>query len=120
MKIRIALVLAAALLTASPGVMGSSTIQTQNKGAANIELKAGQRGSVFFPHRRHQQKLGDCKICHSVFPQTPGVIAKQKQEGKLKKKYVMTRLCIKCHRQKKRAGVKAGPTVCSKCHVKKK
>ena len=90
----------------------------ENKGAENIDLKAGSRGNVFFPHRRHQNKLGDCRICHSVFPQKAGSIAELKAEGKLKQKYVMNKLCTKCHKEKKKAGQPSGPTTCSKCHIK--
>ena len=30
----------------------------------------------------------------------------------------MNKICIKCHKLKKKAGEKAGPTKCSQCHVK--
>ena len=100
------------------GAAVASSVTTQNKGAENIEIPGGKRGDVHFPHRRHQEKLGDCQICHSVFPQNPGIIEKLKSEGKLKKKYVMNKLCTKCHKEKKKAGQKAGPTTCSKCHTK--
>jgi hypothetical protein len=36
----------------------------------------------------------------------------------LKKKHIMNILCTKCHRQKKKEGLKTGPTTCSKCHIK--
>jgi hypothetical protein len=100
------------------GAAVASSMATQNKGAENIEIPGGKRGNVHFPHRRHQENLSDCQICHSVFPQHPGIIEKLKTEGKLKKKYVMNKLCTKCHKEKKRAGQKAGPTTCSKCHIK--
>jgi hypothetical protein len=90
----------------------------ENKGAEKIELYGGTRGNVPFPHRRHQEKLGDCQICHSVFPQQAGIIETLKADGKLKQKYVMNKLCTKCHRKKKRAGQAAGPTTCTKCHIK--
>jgi hypothetical protein len=89
-----------------------------NKGAERIELNGGQRGNVSFPHRQHQNNLGDCKICHSVFPQKAGIIAELKAEGKLKQKHVMNKLCTKCHKEKKKAGQPSGPTTCSKCHIK--
>jgi hypothetical protein len=41
-----------------------------------------------------------------------------KAEGTLKKKYVMNKLCTKCHKEKKNAGQKSGPTTCTKCHIK--
>ncbi len=100
------------------GVMAASSMATQNKGAENIELEGGKRGNVHFPHRQHQAQLKDCKICHTVFPQKAGSIKALKAEGKLKKKYVMNKLCTKCHKAKKRAGQKSGPTKCKKCHIK--
>jgi hypothetical protein len=115
MKIRILLLLCVGILMVAAG-----SITTENKGAAEIKLPGGKRGLVPFPHRRHQDKLKDCEICHSVFPQKAGIIKELKAQGKLKKKHVMNKLCNKCHRQKKREGLKAGPTTCKKCHIKEK
>jgi hypothetical protein len=83
-----------------------------------MDLNGGQRGNVPFPHHQHQEKLGDCNICHSMFPQKSGGIAELQAEGKLKKKYVMNKLCTKCHKENKKSGQKSGPTTCKKCHVK--
>ncbi len=119
MKIKFSVV----LISIAVVIAGSSvafSVVNQNKGAASIEIDAGKKGKVPFPHRQHQERLVDCKICHSVFPQKPGSIKELKAQGKLKKKYVMNKLCTKCHKEKKRAGLKAGPTACSKCHVKEK
>ena len=118
MKIRILLLLCIGILMVAPGSAATSGIATENKGAAEFKLPGGKRGLVPFPHHRHQDKLGDCEICHSVFPQKAGIIKKLKAQGKLKKKYVMNKLCTKCHKQKKREGIKAGPTTCKKCHIK--
>lgn len=93
---------------------------TENRGAENIELEAGKRGKVPFPHRQHQENLADCQICHSIFPQEPGAIQKLKIRGALKKKYVMNKLCTKCHKKKKKAGQRSGPTKCKKCHIRQK
>ena len=104
-------------------VVGSSiavSLATENQGAESIELEGGKRGKVPFPHRQHQKNLEDCQICHSVFPQEPGAIQKLKSQGALKKKYVMNKLCTKCHKKKKKAGQPSGPTKCSKCHIKGK
>ena|SRR5210317_827729 len=98
----------------------TASLATENQGAENIELEGGKRGNVPFPHRQHQKNLGDCQICHSVFAQEPGVIQKLKTQGALKKKYVMNKLCTKCHREKKKAGQPSGPTTCKKCHIKVK
>jgi hypothetical protein len=92
----------------------------QDKGPVAIELEGGTRGRVPFPHHRHQESLGDCNICHSIFPQKPGSIEELKAQGKLEKKYVMNKLCTKCHKDMKIAGRKSGPLTCSKCHIKDK
>jgi hypothetical protein len=96
------------------------SLATENQGAENIVLEGGKRGNIPFPHRQHQKNLGDCQICHSVFAQEPGIIQKLKTQGTLKKKYVMNKLCTKCHREKKKAGQPSGPTTCAKCHIKVK
>jgi hypothetical protein len=106
-----AIVLAAALF------LGATA--TQNKGAAQITIDGGERGTISFPHHLHQDKLGDCKICHSYFPQEPHAIEKLKAEGKLARKEIMNKLCVKCHKARRRAGEAAGPVTCSKCHHKK-
>ncbi len=87
-------------------------------GAESHELYGGKKGKVPFPHRAHQEKLEDCKTCHKLFPRKSGEIERLKAEKKLKKKKVMNALCIKCHKKEKRAGNKAGPTKCNKCHIK--
>ena len=118
MKIRILVLLCVGMLVAAAGSVAVSSVATKNKGAAEIKLPGGDRGLVPFPHHQHQDKLGDCEICHSVFPQKAGIIKELKAQGKLKKKHVMNKLCTKCHRQKKKEGVKTGPTTCAKCHIK--
>ena len=119
MKLKLFLILVSIAVILS-GVMAVSSMATQNKGAENIEIDGGKRGKIPFPHRQHQAQLGDCQICHTVFPQKAGSIKELKAEGKLKKKYVMNKLCTKCHKEKKRAGQKSGPTSCAKCHIKEK
>jgi uncharacterized membrane protein len=120
MKIGIFLLLCLGMLMVAAGSPVTSGFATENKGAAEIELPGGTRGAVPFPHHRHQDKLGDCEICHSVFPQKAGIIEALKAEGKLKKKEVMNKQCTGCHRQKKKEGIKTGPTTCAKCHIKEK
>ena len=117
LKLMVVLVSISAMIA---GVMTANSMATQNKGAENIELEGGKRGNVHFPHHQHQDRIGDCQICHSVFPQKSGSIQELKAEGRLKKKYVMNKLCTKCHKEKKRAGQKSGPTTCTKCHIKPK
>ena len=115
--------LSVALISIVAIVVGSTVAfsdNNQNKGGESIEIDGGTRGKVPFPHRQHQERIVDCKICHSVFPQKPGSIKELKAQGKLKKKYVMNKLCTKCHKEMKIAGRKTGPLTCSKCHIKAK
>jgi len=118
MKIRLLLVLGAGILFFTAGSVALSGAPVENKGAAEIKLPGGTRGLVPFPHHRHQDKLGDCEICHSIFPQKVGIIKELKAQGKLEKKHVMNKLCTKCHKQKEKEGVQTGPTTCAKCHIK--
>ena len=100
------------------GFIAAMAFAVENKGAKDLLLDGGKRGKVPFPHHQHQNTLVDCKICHTQFPQEKGSIKKLKSEGKLAKKHVMNKLCTNCHREKKKAGEKSGPTICSKCHIK--
>ena len=97
-----------------------SAVALENQGAAQIPLEGGSRGVVPFPHHQHQNVLKDCQACHTLFPQEQGGIERLKKEGKLVKKQVMNKHCIKCHRATKKSGAKSGPTTCAKCHVKDK
>ena len=90
----------------------------ENKGSEQIEIFGGSRGKVPFPHHAHQTRIGDCNVCHASFPQEPNALVKLKENGKLKKKQVMNKQCIKCHKAEKAAGNKFGPTTCSKCHIR--
>ena len=83
-----------------------------------MKLDGGSRGEVPFTHSKHQERLGDCNVCHSLFPQSSGAILANKKKGDLKKKQVMNTLCIKCHKTEKSKGNAYGPVVCSKCHVR--
>ena len=107
------------LLVVSSGAAYAYTIQTEDKGAAQIELEGGKSGAVPFPHRVHQEVLGDCKVCHELFPQETGSIEKLKASGELAKKQIMNKHCTKCHKQMKKDGQKTGPTTCKSCHIKK-
>jgi hypothetical protein len=108
------LLMMALVLGAAWGV----TVAETNNGAEEITLDGGKKGSVWFPHREHQNNLGDCKKCHDLFPQEPGSIQKMKADGELKKKQVMKKKCLSCHRKMKKANKPAGPTSCKKCHQK--
>lgn len=99
-----------------PALIPALPAAEQTKGAAEMVLSGGSRGAVPFPHRRHQETAKDCAVCHALFPQEKGIIDKLKEDGRLRKKTVMNKLCTKCHRERKRNGEKSGPTVCKECH----
>ena len=91
----------------------------QNRGAETLVMHGGETGNVSFPHHTHQKALkDDCQACHAVFPQKAGAIEALKTSGDLAKKFVMNKQCIKCHKEKKKAGEKGGPTSCKQCHQK--
>ena len=66
-------------------VLISQTAVAQNKGAKEMKLDGGTKEAVPFTHSKHQDRLGDCNVCHSIFPQEAGVIVAKKQKGDLKK-----------------------------------
>ena len=49
------------------GIAGSGA-DNENKGAEIILIFDGKMRDVHFPHHRHQDALGDCNICHDLFP----------------------------------------------------
>ncbi len=58
----------------------------EDKGAENLRIQAGRMNNVHFPHHRHQAALGDCAVCHDLFPKQAHSIRKLKDQGKLRKK----------------------------------
>jgi len=117
MKLIFAVTVALSLIL-SAAVQSPFSSSEQETGAEQITLNGGKRGTITFPHRGHQENLKDCDLCHQHFPQAAGSIDDLKAKGSLKKKWVMKKLCITCHKAKKKEGVKSGPTTCSKCHTK--
>lgn len=107
----------AALIIVAVGACAAAAA-LENRGTESIVLDGGSRGVVPFPHFRHQEALADCNACHSLFPKEQGAIVRLKQEGQLVGKQIMNKHCIKCHRAEKKAGNKAGPVSCTKCHQK--
>jgi cytochrome c553 len=76
---------------------------------ANLALAAdtitlpAKNGNVTFAHKKHQETLKDCKICHEKGP------------GKIEGfgKEFAHKTCKGCHEERK-----AGPTKCGECHIK--
>jgi hypothetical protein len=89
-----------------------------DRGPSQIDIYGGNSGKVSFPHAQHQDRIKDCNVCHSVFPQETDAIKTMKAEGKIKPKKVMNLQCIKCHKQEKKAGNPSGPLTCKTCHRK--
>lgn len=89
-----------------------------NWGPDKMDIFSGRKASVPFSHRAHQTAVGDCNVCHMTFPQKSGAIQEQVESGVLAEKHVMNAVCVKCHRERKAAGLESGPTACSKCHIK--
>jgi len=108
----------AVLLCLACLLLGGVWTTAEEFGAEQMHLYGGDRGAVPFPHRRHQERLTDCNICHAVFPRQKDSIKTMQAAGALSPKVVMNKQCIKCHRAEKRAGNPSGPTTCSKCHVR--
>ena len=106
------------LVAVSLLIVFSIALAGSDKGAEQMDLPGGTRGKVPFPHLLHQENHGDCTICHSVFPQVPGAIEDMIAQGKIKKQYVIKKLCTKCHKKERMAGKPHGPTTCGKCHVR--
>lgn len=71
--------------------------------AADTITLPAKNGNVSFDHKKHQESLKDCKICHEKAP------------GKIEgfNKDAAHKLCKGCHEEKK-----AGPTKCGECHKK--
>lgn len=117
MKIKLALVVVLAIVMVAVVSVAQDAQKTEgSKGAANLIITVKEKGDVKIPHAKHQETLKECAVCHNVFPQKAGSINELKAAGKLNKKQVMNTQCIKCHNEKKNAGVKSGPVTCSTCH----
>jgi hypothetical protein len=96
-------------------------VNAQDKGPVTVIFEKGRMPAVTFPHHKHQQELNnDCNACHDLFPMKEGVIKEMITEEKLKKQQVMNSKCVKCHKDRVKEGLAAGPTKCSECHVKSK
>ena len=98
--------------------LSMATTHAANRGPDRIDIFGGRSGNVPFPHAQHQDRIKDCNVCHSVFPQETAAIKKMKEEGMLKPKKVMNLQCIKCHKAEKKTGKPHGPVTCKTCHVK--
>jgi len=71
--------------------------------AAEVMEFPATMGKITFNHKKHQEALKECKLCHEKGP------------GKIEGfgKDWAHKTCKGCHEEKK-----AGPTKCSECHKK--
>ncbi len=71
--------------------------------AADVMTLTAKNGNVTFDHKKHQELLKDCKVCHEKGP------------GKIEGfgKDWAHKTCKGCHAEKN-----AGPTKCGECHKK--
>ena len=107
----------AGILTVALVMTANGGICKEDKGRESLVLQGGKYGNVPFPHGKHQGIYVDCKPCHDLFARESEIIDKMKEEGKLKKRAVMT-VCKDCHKDLAAKGLKAGPTKCKDCHKK--
>ena len=88
----------------------------ENRGATQIKIDSGVKGIVNFDHGMHQKNVMDCGQCHDMFQKNPDAIQKAIASGELKKKQVMNKKCLSCHKKSRRENKKFGPVKCSGCH----
>ena len=71
--------------------------------AADTITLPAKNGNVTFDHKKHQESLKDCKVCH------------EKEPGKIEglSKDWAHKTCKGCHAEKN-----MGPTKCGECHKK--
>lgn len=96
----------------------AAMVFAHSQGKEEIILHGGKKGDITFPHHMHHAIITDCMVCHVYFPKEPGALQASKKAGILKKKQVMNKTCLKCHRDRKKAGEAYGPVKCSGCHIK--
>jgi len=100
-------------------VMNTGVSAEQDKGSEIVIFEKGRMPQVTFDHHMHQQKLdNECNACHDLFPMQAGIIKEMIAGEKLKKQQVMNEKCVKCHKDRKKEGLAAGPTSCTSCHVR--
>jgi len=86
-----------------------------DRGAEFIDLQGRDFGSVQFTHLLHQINLGDCEVCHKLYPMETDGIEERVRAGALTRRQVMDN-CMDCHRKTALAGKKSGSTSCRGCH----
>jgi len=128
-KSLILLVVAAFVMSLGFGV----TMSLADNGPEEITLNADGKKPAKFPHKAHQEKLGDCGTCHhkdvdgervaigaDELDQIAGCTTCHNADfpnEKLRKwKDIGHGQCKDCHKEMKDQGA---PTKCNDCHIKK-
>ncbi len=101
------------------GVFGQQDAFTiENPGLHTTDTYKG----VQFEHKKHVDWVKDCKECHHNYKEgaTPQKCTGcHTKDSKVTAKTAFHNTCRQCHRDLKKAGKTAGPTLCTKCHAKK-
>lgn len=119
MRWTVGLVLVGALILAMMLPIDNRVHSGEGHGPAELTLTMMKKSPVPFPHQRHQAALdNNCMACHDLFPKELGSIERLKGEKVLRSKQVMNKHCIKCHKERKKEKLPAGPISCKGCHVK--
>lgn len=81
----------------------------------SYEFSGGAMGKVAFPHKLHQEKLGDCKVCHhkDEAGKEQDCSKCHTKDSKVKAKDAFHNSCKKCHTEQGK-----GPKGCKDCHKK--
>jgi protein-arginine kinase activator protein McsA len=84
-------------------------------------------GKVTFSHKKHADAIKDCLKCHHTWKkgETTGKLCKDCHKSKVEGKAISAKDayhkdCKGCHEEAAKASKPAGPTGCTKCHVKAK
>jgi len=91
--------------------LGCATFASADNGPAEIKLPASM-GTVTFPHKAHQDKIGDCAKCHHKGVEAGACSSCHDGTKAPKFKDVAHKLCKDCHKEQ------GGPTNCKDCHKK--
>lgn len=106
MKRLIAVLVAVGLIA-----LGSAALVSADNGPAEIKLPA-KMGDVTFPHKAHQDRMGDCNACHHKGVEAGACTSCHDGTKAPKAKDAFHKLCKDCHKEK---GVDTG---CKTCHKK--
>jgi len=77
---------------------------------------------IQYPHKKHADAVKNCKECHHTWKEGENVkkcVECHTKDSKITAYKAFHDNCRNCHRDLKKAGKAAGPTICTKCHAKK-